>query len=304
MEIKRTAHPEGTIGFKLFVYPIIYLFASLPFFVLQALSNAIYVIIYKLLKYRLKVVKDNLRRSFPGKDEDELLKIEKGYYRHLSDLFFETFKGLTMSRDTLRHRMKNVDQHIYDEFHAKNQSFIVVMSHCGNWEWICDMSQVVCSQQVQCVYKTLSSKGFDWLMYKIRSRFGAIPMPMEQTLRVMAANKDITTVTAFIGDQNPSSGKTAHWSYILNQDTPFMNGPEKIAKKFNYPIVYLSSRKVARGYYEAHSKVIVSNPSEYKDGEITDLIAKHTEDEILNQPEIWLWSHRRWKHKKENQVES
>ena len=304
MEIKRTVHPEGTLGFKLFVYPLIFFFSSLPFIVLQALSNGIYFIVYKLLKYRVRVVKDNLKRSFPNKTEDELLKIEKGYYRHLSDLFLETFKGLTMSRDSLKNRMKNVDQHIYDDFHSKNQSFIVVMSHCGNWEWICDMSQVVCQQQVQCVYKTLSSKGFDWLMYKIRSRFGAIPMPMEQTLRIMTANKERTTVTAFIGDQNPSSGKTAHWSFILNQDTPFMNGPEKIAKKFNYPIVYLSSTKVRRGYYEAHSKVIVSNPSDYKDGEITDLIAKHTELEILNQPEIWLWSHRRWKHKKEISIES
>ncbi len=297
--MKRTVHPKGNIGFKLFVFPFIYLISSLPFALQHGLSNVVYLIIYKLLKYRLNVVKSNLKNSFPEKSEQELVQIEKKYYRHLSDLFFETFKGLTMSENTLKKRMVNVNQEIYDEYRKRNQSFIVVMSHCGNWEWICDMSQVVCEQQVQCVYKTLSSSGFDWLMYKIRSRFGAIPMPMEQTLRIMSANKDEVTVTSFIGDQNPSSGKTAHWSFILNQDTPFMNGPEKISKKFNYPIVYLSSRKIKRGYYEAHSRIIVEDPSTFKDGEITDLIAKCTENEIINQPEIWLWSHRRWKHKKD-----
>ena len=300
MEMKRTEHPKGTLGFKLFVYPIFYLFSSFPFFLIEGLSNLIYLIVYKLIKYRVKVVRMNLKNSFPEKSDTELKTIEIGYYRHLSDLFLETIKGLTISRKELVKRMKNLDQSVYDDFYNRNQSFIVVMSHCGNWEWVCDMSQIVCKQQIQCIYKTISSKGFDWMMYKIRSRFGAIPIPMEQTLRIISANKDIVTATAFIGDQNPSSGKTAHWTHILNQDTPFMNGPEKIAKKYNLPVVYLSSRKVKRGHYEATSKVIVENPADFKDGEITDLIAKHTEQEILAQPEIWLWSHRRWKHKREN----
>ncbi len=299
MEAKRTVQPKGTTGFKLFVFPIIYIFASLPFFITQGLGNVVYFILYKVVKYRVKVVKENLRNAFPQKSDKERLEIEIKYYKHLSDLFFETLKGLTFSKNQLKQRMKNVNQTVYDDFYSKGQSFIVVMSHCGNWEWVCDMSQVVCKQQVQCVYKTLSSKGFDWLMYKIRSRFGAIPMAMEQTLRVMTSNKKVLTVTAFIGDQNPSSGKNAHWSYILNQDTPFMNGPEKISKMFNYPIVYLSSTKIKRGHYLAHSEILIEDPSQYGDGEITEIIAKRTEKEILAQPEIWLWSHRRWKHKKE-----
>jgi KDO2-lipid IV(A) lauroyltransferase len=299
MEAKRTVQPKGTTGFKLLVFPIIYIFASLPFFITQSLGNVVYFILYKIVKYRVKVVKENLRNAFPQKSDKERLEIEIKYYKHLSDLFFETLKGLTVSKNQLKQRMKNVNQSVYDDFYSKGQSFIVVMSHCGNWEWVCDMSQIECKQQVQCVYKTLSSKGFDWLMYKIRSRFGAIPMSMEQTLRVMTTNKSVLTVTAFIGDQNPSSGKNAHWSYILNQDTPFMNGPEKISKMFNYPIVYLSSTKTKRGHYLAHSEILIEDPSQYGDGEITEIIAKRTEKEILAQPEIWLWSHRRWKHKKE-----
>jgi len=298
MEIKRTEHPKGPVLFKLFVFPIIYLFASLPFFITNIIGDIIYVILYKIFKYRIQVVRGNLKRSFPQKSEEQLREIEIKYYRHLSDLFLESLKGITSTGNQLKKRMKNIDQHVYEDYFEKGQSFIVVMSHSGNWEWVCQMSQVVCKQQIQCIYKTLSNKGFDWLMYKVRGRFGAIPVSMEQLLRLMTANKKIVTATAFIGDQNPSSGKNAHWTTFLNQETPFMNGPEKIAKMFNYPVVYLSSRKIKRGYYEANTEILVENPKDYEDGVITDMIAKRTEQEILNQPEIWLWSHRRWKHKR------
>lgn len=299
MDIKRTEQPKGPVLFKLFVFPVIYLFASLPFFITNIIGNGIYIVLYKILKYRIQVVRDNLKRSFPNETDVRLKEIEIKYYRHLSDLFLESLKGITSTGKQLKKRMKNIDQHVYDDYYEKGQSFIVVMSHSGNWEWVCQMSQVVCKQQIQCIYKTLSNKGFDWLMYKVRGRFGAIPVSMEQLLRLMTANKKIITATAFIGDQNPSNGKNAHWTNFLNQDTPFMNGTEKIAKMFNYPIVYLSSRKIKRGYYEANSEILVENPKDYEDGIITDMIAKRTEQEILNQPEIWLWSHRRWKHKKE-----
>ncbi len=131
------------------------------------------------------------------------------------------------------------------------------------------------------------------------AEFGASPIPMEQTLRVLDANKEVVTVNAFIGDQNPSSGKGAAWVDFLGQDTAFMMGAEKIARKLDWPVYYLSSSKVKRGYYQAHTVPICLDPKSTKDGEITQLIANHTEKEILNQPYVWLWSHRRWKHKRE-----
>lgn len=298
MSIKQTAKPKGTLTFKLFAFPFIYIVASLPFTITNYLSSFIYFILYKLLNYRKNVIFSNLQNSFPNKSTEEINSIAIKYYHHLSDLFLESLKGLVFTRKTISKRVINVNQDIYDDYYHKKQSIIVVMSHSGNWEWVCQMSQVNCKQQVQCVYKTLSSNGFDWLMYRIRSKFGAIPVPMEQVLRLMTANKNEITATAFIGDQNPSNGKTAHWVDFLNQDTPFMNGPEKIAKMFNYPIVYLSTRKIKRGYYQCNSEILIENPKDYADGEITDIIAKRTEREIEEQPEIWLWSHRRWKHKR------
>ncbi|MBM3437530.1 MAG: hypothetical protein FJX91_00185 [Bacteroidetes bacterium] len=300
LTMKRTPVPKGHWSFGILGWPFLKLLSILPFSVLYVISDGLSFILYRLIGYRVKVVRENLKNSFPERSNDELLTIERDFYKHLGDLFVETIKGMSISASEMKNRMANLDQHHYDQLHNQNESAIIVMSHCGNWEWICLMSQIVCQQRVQCIYKTLSNRGFDRWMFNIRSKFGANPIPMEQTLRVLDANKSVVTVNAFIGDQNPSSGKGAYWTNFLNQDTPFMIGPEKIAKKFGMPIYYLSSSKVSRGFYQAKTELLCSDPAAMPDGEITRLIAQHTEKEIQNQPHIWLWSHRRWKHKRNN----
>lgn len=298
LTMKRTPVPAGHWTFGILLWPLLKGISLLPFPVLYLISDAIRFVLYRLIGYRVKVVRDNLERSFPEKTPKERKQIERDFYKHLGDLFVETIKGMSISAEQMKKRMANIDQQHYDQLFNQEKSAIIVMSHCGNWEWICLMSQIVCQQRVQCIYKSLSNKGFDRWMFNIRSKFGANPIPMEQTLRVLDANKAVVTVNAFIGDQNPSSGKGAYWTPFLNQDTPFMMGPEKIAKKFNMPLYYLSSSKVRRGYYQAHTVPLCLDPSAMPDGEITRLIAEHTEREIQNQPHVWLWSHRRWKHKR------
>lgn len=298
MTFERSIAPKGNFSFKILLFPIIWSISKLPDFILNGLSTFIYFTLYKVLKYRVSVVKSNLKNAFPFKSIEELENIEQNYYRHLSDLFIETVSAISISRKKILERVKNIDIHIYDRFNEEKKSVVVVMSHCGNWEYICLASALQCKQQIQCVYKTLSSNGWDWLMYKIRSKFGTNPFTMENTLRAILKNKDTVTINAFVGDQNPASGINAYWSRFLNQETAFMTGPEKIAKKFNMPIIYLSTNKVKRNHYEFHSEILTENPNDFSDGEITELIIKRTEKEILSQPEIWLWSHRRWKHKR------
>jgi len=217
--------------FRFLTLPLLMAISLLPFFVLYRISDFIRFALYNIARYRVSVVRSNLNRCFPEKSEQERLEIERQFYSHLGDLFVETIKGLTISEAEMRKRMLNIDQSIYDDLNINNQSSIIVMSHCGNWEWICLMLQLACKQQIQCIYKTLSSEGFDYMMFKIRSKFGANPIPMEQTLRVFAANREITTCNAFIGDQNPSSGTSAAWVDFFGQQTAFMWGTEKIAKK-------------------------------------------------------------------------
>lgn len=287
------------MAFRLFVYPLLWLISILPFRLLYGLSNLLYLLLYSILGYRVKVVRGNLERSFPEKSTKERRTIERKFYKHLADMMLETIKGMSISESELRKRMKLSDPSLFEKLAAEGKSVIVVMSHCGNWEWVCLAADISAPQHAQCVYKTLSSPNWEQWFYKVRSRFGTEPFPMEKTLRHMSANAHKLTATAFIGDQNPANGKNAYWTTFLNQDTCFMQGSEKIAKKFGHAVIYLQAEKVARGYYVCHTNMLCDTPSQTSDGEITEMIARATEKDIISQPENWLWSHRRWKHKRD-----
>jgi KDO2-lipid IV(A) lauroyltransferase len=270
----------------------------LPFPVLYALSSFLYFILYHLVGYRKKVVRNNLKNAFPDKTDAWRLDAERKFYRHLTDMILETFKGMSMGREELMKRLKNASQELYDKAHEEGRSSIIIMSHTGNWEWVCMSAQLHAQQKAQCIYKQLKNPFFEKLMLGIRSKFGTMPIPMEQTMRVLASQHNITTATAFMGDQNPSNGKNAYWTNFLNQDTAFMWGTEKIARKTNQEVWYMQIRKIKRGYYEAHTRLLCTNSAETQEGEITEMLARATEEDILSQPENWLWSHRRWKHKR------
>jgi len=286
------------LTYKLLVYPILKGISLLPFPVLYRLSNFLYLVLYHLAGYRKKVVRVNLQNSFPDKTDAWRRDVERKFYRHLTDMFLETFKGMSLSKEELLKRMTNNPQEIYDKAFAEGRSSIIVMSHKGNWEWVSMSAQLHAKQKAQCIYKQLKNPFFEKLTQGIRSKYGTILIPMEQTLRVLAGQSGMVTATAFIGDQNPSNGKNAYWTKFLNQDTAFMWGTEKIARKTNQEVWYLQVRKIKRGYYEAHTRLLCSNPAETKEGEITELLVRATEEDIMSQPENWLWSHRRWKYKK------
>jgi Kdo2-lipid IVA lauroyltransferase/acyltransferase len=253
-----------------------------------------------VVKYRVGIVRTNLSNAFPNKTKAELRSIENKFYRHLTDLMLETIKGMTITKKNLLLRMRLADPDFFKKQLDNQQSTIIVMSHCGNWEWVCLAAQISVEQHAQCVYKTLSSPDWDHWFFQLRSRFGTAPFTMEKTLRVMTSNAHLITATAFIGDQNPSSGKNAYWTTFLNQETCFMTGSEKIARKMDHDVAYMSIQKEKRGYYVCHLEMLSSDPKQTKEGEITELIVRATEKDIIHQPHNWLWSHRRWKHKKED----
>lgn len=243
-------------------------------------------------------MRDNLERSFPEKTIEERKTIERKFYKHLADLMLETIKGMSISESELRKRMRLADPSFFEKLAEEGKSVIVVMSHCGNWEWVCLAADISVSQHAQCVYKTLSNPNWERWFYNVRSRFGTEPFPMEKTLRHMSANAHKLTATAFIGDQNPANGKNAYWTQFLHQDTCFMQGSEKIARKLGHAVCYLKAEKVKRGYYVCQLEMLCENPSQTQDGEITEMIVRATEKDVISQPENWLWSHRRWKHKR------
>lgn len=297
-----------TLSFKLIalsaiayylLLPFLYILSAMPFPIFYWLSDGVYFLLYYVIGYRKKVVLQNLRNSFPGKSEAEIKKISKAFYHYLCDLFLETFKTLTISKESmLRHcTIEPQTLELFDKLAQENKSFILVMGHFGNWEWAGNSFSLLCKHQLYVIYHPLSNKYFDGLTYHMRTRFGTRLIEMKNTFRDMVNNKNDLTATAFISDQTPSP-EGAYWTTFLNQDTPIFKGTEKIAQRMNYPVVYGRVNRVKRGYYKISAEMLFENPSKTKPDEVSEAHTRVLEKDIIAHPEIWLWSHRRWKHAK------
>ncbi len=171
------------------------------------------------------------------------------------------------------------------------------MGHMGNWEWAGNTFSLQCRHQLYVIYHPIGNKHFDGLMYRMRTRFGTKLIAMKNTFREMLGNKGGLNATAFIADQTPQPNN-AHWMTFLNQDTPVFKGTEVIAKKLNIPVLYTSIDRTKRGYYKIHAEILVAEPANTAENEITELHTRRLEQDIIARPETWLWSHRRWKHKR------
>lgn len=284
------------------ILPLLYLVSLLPFPIMYLVSDFFYLILYKIVGYRKHVVFENLKKSFPDKTHDELKLIEKKFYRFLCDLFLETIKVLTISKKQMIAHCTLTDntKKIFNDLNEQKRSCVVVLGHYANWEWACNGYSCVVPMQLYGLYHPLSNKGFDGLMYKLRTRFGTKLYAMNDVLREMIKNRNEVSATGFIADQTPPP-EGAYWMTFLNQDTPVFVGTEKIAKKFNYPVVFISIKRVKRGYYVLDGEILSLEPKNTADGEITELHTKRLEKDIIANPELWLWSHRRWKHKRKKE---
>lgn len=285
---------QGLIFYVL--YPFIYCIACLPFPVLYRVSDVLCVFL-RWSGYRRKVIERNLRMSFPEKTESEISQLTRAYYQYLCDLILETLKTLRMSEKESNERCTFHDAPWLRQLQAENRSFIIVMGHYGNWEWAGPSFTLNTGFQLVVIYRPLSNRYFERMMVRMRTRFGTRITPVNNTLRDMVAFRKELTATAFIADQN-ASPKTAHWTRFLNQDTAVFTGPEKLSKKFNYPVVYIQVTRPRRGHYDVRPELLYLNPGDTADGEISEGFMKRLEQDIISNPVPWLWSHRRWKHKR------
>lgn len=274
----------------------IYLLMCLPFPVLYFISDVLSFSAYYLVKYRRKVVAENLKNAFPDKSDEERKQIEKLYYRNLIDVFIETFKTLTISRRNLVSRVKMKNTEFIKELHKNNKSVVLLLGHLGNWEWGGFSYTYQLGFPVGTLYHPLSNPFFEWLTYKLRSKCGVELIAMQQSARNFAVNKDKVRTVAFIADQSPQP-QHAYWTNFLNQETGFFTGAEKLAIKYNSAIVYADIEKHGRGKYTVIFDLITENTKDFSPNEITQIFATKLEKSIRLHPEFWLWSHRRWKHK-------
>ncbi|MBN2610224.1 MAG: lysophospholipid acyltransferase family protein [Bacteroidales bacterium] len=284
--------------FSIYNFPI-WLLTLLPLNVLYILSDFFFVIIY-FAGYRKKVVMTNLQNSFPEKTITELKKIARRFYRHFCDSFIESIYALHMSENEIRKRFRYKNSEILNRFYKENKSVILVFGHYGNWDWLNGMP-LITKHQVAALYHPLSNRYFDELFKRIRCRFGVKLIPMKTSYKEMLtdAQKGTLTATYFLTDQRPVWSSIRYWTTFLNQETPVLTGSEVVAAKLGQPVIYLDIQKIKRGYYEAEFEIISEHPGLAKEYEITELHTRKLENIIVKKPEYWLWSHKRWKHKRE-----
>lgn len=285
------------------VYPLLKLISILPFKLLYLLSDIVFVLMYTIFGYRKKVVRANLKLAFPEKTTKERNKIMRAFYRHLCDLIFEAIKSMHISEEKLKKRFKFENIEMIRGIENQNKSIVLMLSHYGNWEWIFIMQSFIKSRGYG-VYKRLRNKHFDKLVRDIRAKFNTDLITTKETIEILTKSKlnNELSISGFISDQSPKPQKAYHWNEFMGVYVPVHTGAELLAKKFDSTVVFAAIDKVKRGHYTCRFETLASKPSEFDDYQITDRFLKLTEDQIKKKPEYYLWTHKRWKHRKKREV--
>jgi KDO2-lipid IV(A) lauroyltransferase len=288
----------AAIGYYLF-YGINWIITLLPLPVLYIFSDFLYLVLYYVVSYRRNVVATNLKNSFPEKTDKELKIIEKKFYRHLSDILVETFKSTHMTRANQKKRFTYSNLEIIDKLREEKRDIIAIMGHYNNWEWPTLLPYYLKYKTI-IIYKPLQNKYFNRFINNHRSEHGIVLTPTSQVIReiINCRKKDINTVSVFISDQIPSKGDIKYWTTFLNQDTAVFTGAGKIASKYDMAIVFFHVQKVKRGYYNLNIEPLFDHTEGLSEEMITEKHVRRLEEIIKEKPEYWIWSHRRWKHKK------
>ena len=280
------------------IYPILWFVSILPFRLLYAVSDLLYILMYHVFRYRKQTVQGNLRLVFPEKSDLEIKMITKKFFHHFCDMILESIKSMNISLESMkaRYTFKNLD--IIKDFEKQNKSIVLMCAHYGSWEWIFIL-QTYTSHRGYGIYKQLQNKYFDRLIKSIRARYNSYLITTKETFSVLeeAKKNGILSMNGFASDQSPKKNKAHHWNEFMGIKVPVHTGAEMLAKKLDMPIVFFAVERKKRGYYEATFQTLAETPTDFKDYEITDKFLKLVEKQIHEAPEYYLWTHKRWKHR-------
>ncbi len=283
------------------LYSIAYTLSLLPFGVLYFFSEILYFFTCHLFHYRRKVIRKNLKNSFPQKSDKDLLHIERKFYHHLCDYFVETIKSFSISEQEMNKRMRFENVELIQHLMQEKKSCFICLGHYGNWEWVPSIRLMLNSDIISgLVYKKLNNVAFDSLFRAIRSRFGSLPIERKELLRtiVRLQQKGKSMVVGFLSDQRPPRYLEQYWTRFLNQDTLVETGVERIARRQGYAVVYADMKKVKRGHYVCSFSLLCADASQENEFAIMEKYMNRLEKTILHEPAFYLWSHNRWKFKK------
>lgn len=270
----------------------------LPFPVFYLVSDGVCFLTYRVIGYRKKTVRENLALALPHLSETERRNIEKKFYSHLCDMFLEMIKTLSISQKEIEKRFTFSNLDVYLELEKKNKSVAVLCAHYASYEWVISMNYYI-HHKGYGIYKKIANPYFDKLVKKIRSKFKAELITTKETIATIANNytNGELSLYGFASDQSPKKNAAYHWAPFMGHEVPVHTGAEMLAKRFDMNVIFLRTKKIKRGYYEASFEVLSDDVKSVPNYEITDRFLQLVEQQILEAPEYYLWTHKRWKYR-------
>ncbi len=283
----------------LFIYPILWCISILPFRFLYVLSDFIFIIIYYIVGYRKKLVRNNIKITLPHLSDKERLEVEKKSFRHMCDMFLEMIKTMTISESDMNKRYVFSNLKLFKEVEQEKKSIALMIAHYASYEWVISMNSKM-KYKGYAIYKRLNNPYFDKLVRKIRTKFKANLITTKATIPTIEENhkNNVLSVYGFASDQSPRLSATFHWKKFMGIEVPVHTGAEMLAKKYDLNVLFLKTRKIKRGFYEGTFETLSLDAKNVPNYQITDKFLELVEQQIYEAPELYLWSHNRWKHKK------
>jgi len=283
------------------IYPILWLISILPFRLFYMVSDMVYILVYYIISYRKKTVRENLELVFPEKSESEINKIQKKFYKHMCDMFLEMIKSISISEKEIEKRFTFTNIEYLRYLESLDKSLVVMLGHYASYEWINALQLYGLKYRTYGVYKKIKNKQFDDLAKRIRERFGGKLITTTETTTTIRNNidKGILGNYAMIADQSPKLSRARTWIDFMGIKAPVFEGSDRLARKMDMVVLYLHVEKVGRGYYQATLKPITEDAPNEPEHAITKKFVEYLEEQIYNKPEYYLWTHKRWKHRNE-----
>ncbi|MDY8138940.1 lipid A biosynthesis acyltransferase [Aquimarina sp. 2201CG5-10] len=280
------------------VYPILWGISKLPWRLFYMFSTGIYILMYYIVRYRRKTVTENLTLVFPEKSQKEIKSISKKTYKHMSDMFLEMIKSISISSEEMKDRFKITNLDMLKRLEDENKSIIVMMGHYASYEWT-NVVDLISKFGCVGIYKPIENKYFDRLAHRIRARFGSRVIANRIAYKEMIKdlNDNRLSLYGLFSDQSPKATTSKYWTNFMGVRVPAFTGGEVLSKRLGLSIFYLNVEKVNRGYYEASLIPISEDPKNTEDHVITRRFLDLLEKQIHNKPENYLWTHKRWKHR-------
>lgn len=283
------------IGF-LFVKFWAYCLSISPFWLLYLRSDFYFFMVYHVVHYRRKVVRQNLLRSFPEKSLKEVKAIEKRFYRNLCDQVVETCKLKRMSVDDIKKHVGVTNLEVVEELYERQKSLFFAFPHSGNWEWFGKRMQTLSGHHPMAIYKKVKNPDFEKFIYELRTSLPVEMIESDAALRTLARRSGTLDAVLILADQTSFGLESDYWNRFLNQETCWFTGLERMSKFLDYAVVFVDMKRQGRGQYALTFHLVTDEPKSTGKGEIMEQYSRHIERFIHEQPDNWLWSHRRWKH--------